>query len=312
MAKKHKMKRDDVERITGKRTYFEETICLHDGLIVKEENGKFSTDETDDLGPNDIITIRFNKEVYERIAKYMRTLLTMRGVKDIGSIDARDPDVMDLLRKWKKRTGRRALKGSEERRLVNQFIETVTSVHRPEYMRAFFQVIIWAIVYDDFFTVSSGSIEYRIDVEVKEEYWENNQTSQSDLDAMLSDYQAPALVYDRTNPLEVMLSVVSSLVDEYEEFSEALVPYYQRIAVAMQVMGNARRFDDAGFLNERLDELLSDALDETDDVGEQEHATRSSGSDGKTSGTKRRKPVGKTSKQADEGDQGEIIRPHED
>lgn len=310
MAKKSRLKREEVERITGEKVYFEDTLCLLDGLLVTtDENGNMFTDENDSLTQDDVITVKFDKAVYDRITKYLRSTLSMRGIKMVDAIDENDPDVRELVRKWKKRSGSRFIKRSDELRQARLFVETVAAEHRPQYMTTFIQVCAWAIMYDDVFSVSGGRIEYRFDVEVKEEYWTGISRDESDadleLDKLISDYKAPEIVYDRTNPLEFMLAIVTAIMEEHPEFSESIASYFQRIYVAMNIMRDSSRFDDAGFLRSTLDELLSEAVDEADNDGERQiDASGSSGQDGKKVRAKRKQSGKPENEQNDEGDAG--------
>jgi len=309
MAKKSRMKQEEVERITGERVYFEDTLCLLDGLKVEEENGKRFTELNDELVDDDIITIKFDKVAFDRIKKYSRNVLAMRGIKTIDAVDETDPDVQELLKKWKKRTGRRGTRNKQQRdeeaRIARQFVETVISEHRPQYVKTFFQVVVWGLIYEDFFSVAQGRVEYRIDVDIPEEYWVNivrqDDNPDAELDAMLMDYKASTLIYDRTNPLELMLAVTSSLIEDHEEFGEALGTYFDRVVVALQIMGGASQFDDAGFLNSTLDELLPEPMDESDNARGKNNSGRSSGSDGKAAGTSGRKSGKPKDEQVDEG-----------
>jgi hypothetical protein len=176
-------------------------------------------------------------------------------------------------------------------------------------MAAFVQICAWALIYDDVFTVSGGRIEYRFDVEIKEEYWTgaNNEESDADLelDRLINDYKAPSIVYDRTNPLEFMLAVTTAIMEENSYFAEALATYFQRIYVTMNVLREANSFDDAGFLRTTLDELLSESVDDADNDGEQQgNVEGSSGQDGEKAGNKRKQPRKSKDEQANQGDEG--------
>lgn len=308
MAKNRRLKRDEIEKITGEKTYFEDILCLHDGLLViVDENGNMHTEETDGLTADDVVKVTFNKIVYDRIIKYLKNTLSMRGIKLVDSIDENDPDVRELLRKWKKRSNNRYVKRSDEQRQARIFIETVAAEHRPLYMSTFIQVACWALIYDDVFKVSGGRIEYRIDVEIKEEYWTGaNEEAKvdNDLDALISDYKAPEITYDRTNPLEYMLAVTTAIMEEYPEFTEALTNYLQRVYVTANIMRGSNRFDDAGFLRSTLDELLSEEVDEGDNLGGEVNVAGSSGPNGKKTRARGKQPRKSEVEQTDEGVEG--------
>ena len=294
MAKKRPLKRDEIERITGEKTYFEETICLLDGLLVNEyENGNRFTDESTNLTHDDFVTISFNKKVYDRISKYLRNIMGMRGIKDINSIEENDADVRELLRKWKNRSGKRFIKPAVEKQKARQFIEMVAAEHRPRYMTTFLQLFCWAIVYEDVFKVGSGQIEWRLDIEIDESYWLGLDVEEVDvdveLDRLLADYTLPRLEYDRTNPLEIMLAVTTALMEKHPEFAKTLATYFQRVFVTFTVLRGDGKFDDAGFLRTTLDDLLSEDVDVPDSVGKQSDTSGSSGSNGKKVGSKANK-----------------------
>jgi hypothetical protein len=273
-TKAKRLNKKEVQSIIEEKTAFEITLSLEHGLEVqeKEDGTTFVMVEEEEVlvAHDEVVTINFNHDVLKRISKYINTALAIRGIKDVDGITETDPDVRKLVANWKKRIGKKFVSNQEQNVQARRYVETVKREHRPHFIVTFAQVMAWGLIYDDVFTVKKGAIDVRLDIEVKPDYWDGNLVAEENdgldaLDAMLDDYVAPEVVYDQSNPLEVMLAITTTLLDENPELGTALEPYYQKVYAAIQVNQQSRTFDDAGFLRTTLDELLSKSLDDDDD-----------------------------------------------
>lgn len=263
----------DALKIAGELAFFEEAIELHSGICLEYDKGRyFYTKEKNEEGaepeiievPKDeYVILRFNDATYERIEKFMRKVISMRGVKDLDSIDEQDADVKKMIRERRQANGNRRLGDSQ----VSAIIESVKRSHRPQYTLISFQVIAWAMMYEDLFIVTSKSVESKIDIDVPDEYWESRikETSKESaddvLEKMLEKYEAPIPFVDRTNPLEIMLAITTSLINSNELFAKALGTYVTKAYAGVSTIINAGQYDDAGFLREQLVELLSKQME---------------------------------------------------
>jgi len=238
-------------------------LSVHTGLeVIEAEDGSLSTEEEKNLTEDDVVRIVYNKKVRNRITKYIKQILSMRGVKDAENITANDTEVKELMKGWLKRQGKRHINGKERTRQSNIYIESVARKHRPHYFLAIFQLFSWAILYDDIFSIISGQIDCRLNVDIPDAYWEQKLESEedvdTDLDNLLGDnYSPPELQFDKSNPIEIMLAIITEFLNNHEQFGEELRELFNKMFTSIAIINGNSEFDDAGFLNTELDKLLS-------------------------------------------------------
>ncbi len=242
------------------------------------------------------VTTRVNDAVIQRIRKYLSVLLELRGLVSLENLDESHPDVQKKLQARAKgnpkfarlhrlRRQGKNLKGEDLETYSNYLqiaVQSVRASQEPQVQLLLFQVINWSIMYDDLFSFEQGNPVFRLDdIEVPESYWtvgvEVAKGEVDPLDALLEkySYQVQVLEIDRSNPLEWMLALVTTLVSASHnpKFSEAIQPVIQNAMyfVTLQSAWRDVSVDEAGF---QLSELVGDLPEEvqqpdTDDVGEQ-------------------------------------------
>jgi hypothetical protein len=125
------------------------------------------------------------------------------------------------------------------------------------------QIISWALLYDDLFTIKGKQLECRLEIEVPETYWDRESIgAEESLDSLLVDYTPPMVAFDRTNPLEIMVALVTQLGEQHKQFMDTYGEYIRRAFAGLTLSSRAASIDDAGFLQSTLDEFLSDNVDE--------------------------------------------------
>jgi hypothetical protein len=273
MAKKIKkavnLTDSEVNAIVDERTGFDDILSIKTGLKASvNEDGTYSTEEEAVLLEEDVVRVVFNKKVRDRIQKYGPKLLSMRGVKNIDTIDQNDYDVKKLYDEWVKRTGKRRILRADKERQLSVSIEMVKRQHRPQYMLLMMQIFSWAVIRDDVFTVVNGALNSKLDIEIPDGYWEqelpNDDDVDTDLDKLFEKFEPPKVKFDKTIPFELMIAISSELLRQNDEFSEAMQDYFTKVFAGFTITTSDDDYDDAGFLHNKLDELLS-KVDDRDD-----------------------------------------------
>jgi hypothetical protein len=255
---KKPLRKEQVEKLVFEKTGFVKIFELATG----EECEADHTLEADQY-----IICNFDSNVLKRIRKFSKQLLQMRGIKSIDTIDENDYEVKTRLAKWKKAQKKKTKKPIRidiERQKIGSIIDSIKREHQPEYLTAIFQTFIWAIMYDDLFTVENGSVDCKLEVEVPEDYWVDEVVDE-ELDKLFRDYVPNKVVYDETSPFEIMIAISSSMMKQYDNLNEPLGDLFHKMFATMRILDGDYQFDAAGFLYDTLDELLSDRDEDKDD-----------------------------------------------
>ena len=244
----------EAQKIIKERTYFDETITLENGEVIR---------------------VKFNDAILDRIVESTQMLLGLRGVKNTLRIDENDKDVKALVKKKKQELSRakRKLTPQDNEKITRAVVQQFIQQHDRPFQESFYQVVIWAIVADDIFTVSvdergNDQLEYRIeDVVVPEEYWEP--AAKSSIDGFLQRQKVFTPYLDRGAPLEHMIAVVQTMFNDYSDFKEKITPKAKvALAAALNLMSEVE-YDSAGFLHAELDRILGDEVESGDGADNQ-------------------------------------------
>jgi hypothetical protein len=258
-----------VDKIVKDKTHFEVGLDVNDGKAVwidgkwveEDEKGEIIEVKEAKVDPTQILYVRYNEDVDRRIRDFLPRVLNQRGVTEPSDIEVSHPHVQSKIREIRKAPGRNRRSFTEEDNI--KVIEMVRKAHRPQYMVALMQVILWAMVYDDLFKLANTgkgvSLDIKFDFEVPEDYWtlQNN----NDKDALLLELVTDAWKvefkrYDRNNPLEMMLAFATTLLEHFPEIGENIGILQSNVVTAFTFASGGAQFDDAGFLIAELDELL--------------------------------------------------------
>lgn len=271
------MERKEFEKVLDEYTNVDMTVSLSDGVEVAQdpESGDFigrvnGNDVT--YTRDDVVRIQYNKNTFDRIRKYLDILINSRGIKNVDEIDASDTDVRAYLRKRQAKINKS--QGQVKRKLNNNdtaaAIEHVKSVHRPFYQTSLFQLIYWGLLYDDLFRVGKNMVDCRLEVDVPEGYWNIDERFDMDdnLDRLLSGHTVAHPVLDETHPLEVMIAITTTLVNNYPKLADRMseAVRYATLDLTFRGLGE-ERFDDASFLRSQLDDALHSIVGIEDEGG---------------------------------------------
>lgn len=245
------LNRKEKTEILEEMTYFEVSIAYKTGDIVTVEDEDYWKDENGNLYENsEVITARFNEDVKKRISKFNKPLLRMRQIKDLESINANDLEVKSLLKEIKLRNRQNIGKNTVTPEEEAAAIQTVIDKYEPQYQGAVLQLIIWALVRDDLFSKTSKGIDCRIQVDVPDDYWETKDEGIDELDDIILGTKLTPIVKKQSEPLEVMLAIVTTIVNENEEF--ALKMGELAGVVGGHLMASSKDYDDAGMFRREL------------------------------------------------------------
>lgn len=215
--------------------------------------------------------VRFSVDEKTRlfIEKYLDKLYGYRGLKDPDLIDENDPEVKDLLERaikteieTKKITRRRAKLPKKQ---INAIINRVAKQYRPQTSFAITQLILLSIIFGDVVRVESNSIVVKFDdLEIDEEYWTGARVSKGEfedidaLDKMLEDEDVDGVFMDRNNKLEVLIAYATAFYNKYPQVMEFITErkILERIMESININREGTSYDDIGFLENRVDELL--------------------------------------------------------
>lgn len=253
------LKNEERNKIILERITFNDFYEVKTGKKVIELNGKWIY-ESDleqefpvEVSFADIINIKFDKTVYERFNKYGRVIFTKRGLKNPEEINEKDYSVRQLIEKAKRRNKNAPLSVQQ----VAALVEEVRREYQPHSMLATYQVLLWAMVYDSMFKIDGKNLEYKFDVKIPASYWGGAKVDKDPLDALIDiENNIVGVFLDPNQPLEVMIAVVTALQNENPELSDVLGDYMKKGIIAVSLLNSDEMYDDAGFLNSRLDEFL--------------------------------------------------------
>lgn len=245
---------DQKQQVYEEKLYFAKSFDIETGNEVNPNEDHFVNDKQEMIEPLDVITVRFNKKVYDNIIKYIQRVITMRAIKQPDNIDAKDYTVKKAIDKYKAKYG-----GKITPEQIERFVEQVRQLNEAQYSVTLFQVVAWAIIYEDVFKVSNNTINSKFDVKVEDEYWQGNiKQNIDDLDKMLDNFVVKPMNYEKTNPLEVMLAITTTILTQYKDFAERLTDLItKRVMPYIGLENSEEKFDDIGYFRSRLDELLS-------------------------------------------------------
>lgn len=257
-----------VDKIVKERTYFEVGLDIEtgdvvyiDGRYVEENEDKELVTLTDPVNDDKILFVKYNEDTDRRIRDFLPRVLNQRGITEPGDIDLSHAQVQAKIKALRQSAGRNKRTVTEEDQL--KIVEMVRKAHRPQYMIALMQVILWAMVYDDMFDLASTSgkgvsLNVKFDFEISPEYWKlNNKVDKDELLYAATDtWKVEFKEYDKNNILEMMLAFATTLLEEYPNISENIAALQNNVVTAFTFAGGGAQFDDAGFLNAELDELL--------------------------------------------------------
>lgn len=243
----------DNKDIVREKTFFEIPIDINTGEILEIRDGQVYKGEEviDDLN---YIIARFNEAANDRFRKYFSRVVQSRGIKIVDEIDQNDHDVRNLINRAKQKR-----KGKISNNEISAIITRVKNLHQPQNMLISFQMILWTMLYDDLFIITNKGIDTRFSIDVEDSYWEGARvkTKTDALDQLLaSDLLPPEPFMDNTDPLEIMLAITTTFVNDHKELSDALQPMLKKAYVGIGFLNTDQSQEDAVFLGSQLDEVL--------------------------------------------------------
>lgn len=247
----------DNKDIVREKTFFEVPIHIFTGEILEKDSElvfrKTEDGQKEFIDDLSYVIARFDDEVNENFKKYFRRITQGRGIKNVDEIDINDHDVAALITKAKaKRNGK---VGKNE---ISAIITRVKNLHQPQFMLISFQMMLWAMLYKDMFNIKGKALDSRFEVEIEPSYWDGAKVQESALDKLLSnDMQPPEPFLDKEDPLEIMIAIVTTFINNHKELSDTLQTYIKKAYVGIGMLNSNQTQEDNIFLSEQLDELLS-------------------------------------------------------
>ena len=295
-----------VDKIVKEKTNFDVGINVDtgnvvyiDGRYVEEGKDNELVTLSEPVDNERILFVKYNEDTDRRIRDFLPRVLNQRGITEPSEIDMSHPQVQSKIRELRKEAGRNKRTVSEYEQ--NNIVEMVRKAHKPQYMIALMQVILWAMVYEDMFDLSNAggkgvSLNVKFDFDIKPEYWNiSNNKEKDDILYQLTDtWKVDFKEYDKNNPLEMMLAFATGLLEEFPSITENISILQSNVITAFTFAGGGAQFDDAGFLVAELDSILRRPIFKRDDSDKRENISgRVQVSNGKNkSKAKRGEPVG--------------------
>lgn len=245
----------EIKKIVQDRAYFDYYVDLNTGEAV--ESGIELIDPKD----QNYIRFVFNEDTEKRIGKYLPRVLNQRGIMSPSDIEVNHPHVQAKINELKKSIGRnrRDVTSDETAKIV----QMVRNAHQPQYITALMQVILWALIRADLFTIKKGNkgteLNIKLDgLEVNEEYWEIRFNSDDDeLDEFIGDaWTLDFPPMDKSNPLEIMLAFATTILEKYPNIADTVSTLQSNVFITYGYSSGGVDYDDAGFLHSELDKLL--------------------------------------------------------
>lgn len=263
------------KKLLEEKTFFKDIINIETGELSDE----YDEDKT--------VIIEFNNESLENFSKVLQAILEMRGIKDPDEIDRNDHDVKEVIRKRlanKKGDlrGRRAKNIVLTEQEISSIVNGAIRTHKPHFNAALVQVIQYVLLVNNLFYMErDGSIATRFEIQLDDDYWNNiNRVigSSSIIDNVLSQSQGSSIFspfYNKDNPLEIMIAYSTRFLEEHPNVSDKINDEYLKGVLANITLSSGgssiRRLDTFQTFSDILDGLLSDEVEQGDDVeqGEQ-------------------------------------------
>lgn len=206
-------------------------------------------DRNQEYEPQDVRVV-VNDEVIAYIRDYLPPILELRGIKATDDIDDRDGEVREHIIKGK---------------TPEAAIELVRNKYRGAEKQTVTQVVAWAMLRDSIFSINGDALNFSIEgVEIPEIYWENNGGQKPSKDGLVSLKkrflpQAAEIVLDKTNVFEIMLGLVTEMMNADTHFASQLSrPIGNAYALlSLPGLGGAADVDLIGFLADTVGELFS-------------------------------------------------------
>lgn len=256
------IKTEERNDIVLNRLTFNNFYELSTGKKVVELNGKWIYEEDIEqefpveISYADIINVKFDKTVYERFNKYARVIFTNRGLKNPDEINEKDYSVRQLIDKAKRKN-----KGKITEPQVAAIVERVKREYAPHAMLATYQVLLWSMIYESVFKINGKQLQSKFEVEIPENYWGGAKVDVDPLDALIDlDNTFTGAFIDQNQPLEIMIAITTAMQNEYTAFSDQLSELMKKGIIGITLLNSDEVYDDAGFLNNRLDNVLSEIM----------------------------------------------------
>lgn len=226
--------------------------------------GTEDNDEPTVLQEDEYVCFTINDDVRKFITKYLDKLYGYRGLKNPDDIDENDPEVKDLIeRALRKKIAEEKISRRRAKLPRNQIIAIINRVarrYKPQAQLAITQLILLAIIFNDVIRVENGNIVIKFDdLEIDEAYWggASSNNALDELDKLLGD-EDDSIFIDSTNKLEILIAYSVSFYSMYPEVGGFIADkkILERLAESISIKQDGTSYDDIGFLQNRVDELL--------------------------------------------------------
>lgn len=244
------------------------------GLVVKRtvsEDGEDYLEEVIDY--LDYVIIEFNQAVYDRVIKTLNLITRSRGLLRGDELQPNHPYVRELKQKMFPRT-----EITQEQ--LEAVMMSVAEQMQPYYALAFYQVICFVMMANDFFYLDTtynrqGAKRYndKFNVQVPEDYWLGTRTKIIDddeqqdngawLDEIIQDHQVVKVNIVKNSVTEQMIARITAFLNDNEQIMNAMQPYINAAFGAITMRMEDNRYDSFRDVDLRLDEFLVGELRQT-------------------------------------------------
>lgn len=256
--------------ILKEKTFFEIPVRIEDGVELRFSEDDVVIDENNIPVPNDkYVVLSFNEKRIEMIPKILNRLITSRGIKEVSDVGYKDYDVDNLkkeyIRKYKltpEYKNTKTVPVEKIKYFQEKALREIISIHSDHYQKAQLEVIMYIILYKDLFYTENGHLGCKVDLPFRNEYFIDDNESLDELDSFLLETQMSKEfkpVIDKTSPIEISISYLYQLLEDYQEFQNTFAKYLN-ISAVYYSNSKMKEEEDLETFRTRLENLLSEQI----------------------------------------------------